>query len=164
MDFYNFLLQNLPNEPTEDSVKDQMKNARGLINYFLPVDKVPESREKFFNALLGIAAKNTTSLNIKEKIIEGIDNFFQTEQQNQLAVQWLEKGQAFVQDAQQTPIMALTLSQKRNILKGVCGQSSIQQDAKLSLLQQVLGDDKSDESVGTHMHCLAAMPDPESKK
>jgi hypothetical protein len=60
--------------------------------------------------------------------------------------------------------MALTLSQKRNLLKGICGQSSIQQDAKLSLLQQVLGDDKSDESVGTHMHCLAAFPDPESKK
>jgi len=75
MDFYNFLLQNLPHESTEDSVKDQMRNARGLINYFLPVDKVPESREKFFNALLVIASKNTTSLNIKEKIIENLDNF-----------------------------------------------------------------------------------------
>lgn len=73
-----------------------MRNARGLINYFLPVDKVPESREKFFNALLVIASKNTTSLNIKEKIIENLDNFLQTEQQNQITVQWLERGQAFM--------------------------------------------------------------------
>lgn len=73
-----------------------MRNARGLINYFLPVDKVPESREKFFNALLVIASKNTTSLNIKEKIIENLDNFLQTEQQNQMTVQWLERGQAFM--------------------------------------------------------------------
>jgi hypothetical protein len=70
-----------------------------LINYFLPVDKVPESREKFFNALLVIASKNTTSLNIKEKIIENLNNFLQTEQQNQMTVQWLERGQAFMQDA-----------------------------------------------------------------
>lgn len=52
-----------------------MKNARGLISYFLPLDKVPQSREKFFDALLLIASKNTTSMNIKEKIIENIDNF-----------------------------------------------------------------------------------------
>lgn len=79
VDFYNFLLQNLPNETTEDTVKEQMKNARGLISYFLPLDKVPQSREKMFDALLGIASKNTTSLNIKEKILENIDNFIQSE-------------------------------------------------------------------------------------
>lgn len=39
MDFFNFLQQNLPNEGHEDAVKEQMKNARGLINYFLPLDK-----------------------------------------------------------------------------------------------------------------------------
>lgn len=164
VDFYNFLLQNLPNETTEDTVKEQMKNARGLISYFLPLDKVPQSREKMFDALLGIASKNTTSLNIKEKILENLDNFIQSEQQTQLAIQWLEKNQAFMTDAQSTPIMSLTLSQKRNLLKGICGKSIVQPTAKMSLLQQVLGDDKSDESIQTHIYCIAAMPDPESKK
>jgi hypothetical protein len=44
-DYFNFLNQNIPHEETEDSVKDQLKNARGLINYFLPLDKVEKSRE-----------------------------------------------------------------------------------------------------------------------
>jgi aminopeptidase N len=74
-DFFNFLSQNLPNEQTEDTVKDQIKNARGLISFFLPLDKVDSSREKFFDALLQIASKNTTSPNIKEKIIEDLDVF-----------------------------------------------------------------------------------------
>lgn len=30
-DFFNFLLQNLPNEKSEDTMRDQMKNAKGLI-------------------------------------------------------------------------------------------------------------------------------------
>lgn len=60
--------------------------------------------------------------------------------------------------------MNLTIGQKRNLLKGLCGLSSIQQVAKLSLMQQILGDDQSDESIETRIFCLAAMPDPESKK
>lgn len=31
-------------------------------------------------------------------------------------------------------------------------------------MQQILGDDQSDESIETRIFCLAAMPDPESKK
>lgn len=85
-DFFNFLLQNLPNETTEDSVKDQIKNARGLINFFLPTDKVQKSKEMFFDALLGIASKPTTSNNIKEKIIEDLDHFLSTEWHSQLFV------------------------------------------------------------------------------
>jgi hypothetical protein len=54
-------------------MKDQMKNAKGLINYFLPLDKVAKSKEQFFDALLGIVSKTTTSANIKEKIIEDMD-------------------------------------------------------------------------------------------
>lgn len=38
IDYFNFILQNLPSEPQEDTLKDQMKNARGLINFFLPLD------------------------------------------------------------------------------------------------------------------------------
>jgi len=60
--------------------------------------------------------------------------------------------------------MNLTLSQKRNLLKGIFSISSIQQDAKFSLLQQTLGDDNSDESQETRIYCLAALPDAESKK
>jgi hypothetical protein len=59
--------------------------------------------------LLQIASKPTTSQNIKEKIIEDMDEFLTTEMQSQLVTQWLERGVAFNQDAQQTPIMNLTL-------------------------------------------------------
>jgi len=69
-----------------------------------------------------------------------------------------------VQDAHQSSLMNLTIGQKRNLLKGLCGISSVQQDAKLSLMQQILGDDQSDESIEVRIFCLAAMPDPESKK
>jgi hypothetical protein len=31
-------------------------------------------------------------------------------------------------------------------------------------MQQILGDDQSDESIEVRIFCLAAMPDPESKK
>lgn len=43
--------------------------------------------------------------------------------------------------------MNLTIAQKRNLLKGICGQSSVQQLAKINLMQQILGEDLSDESV-----------------
>lgn len=81
-----------------------------------------------------------------------------------MIVQWLEKGQAFMQDAQHTPIMNLTKSQKRNLLKGISGKSYLRQEAKMSLIQQVLGDDKSDEAQQTRIFCLASLPDAESKK
>ena len=69
-EFFNFLLKNLPNEETEDTVKYQISNAGSLISFFLPVDKQSKSREQFFEALLQIIGKPTTSQNIKEKIIE----------------------------------------------------------------------------------------------
>jgi len=97
-DFYHFLLTNLPNETVEDSVKDQMRNARGLINFFLPLDKVKESKEKFFDVLLGIASKPGTSSNIQEKVVENMDLFVATPQQSQLVLQWLEKGYVFRSD------------------------------------------------------------------
>jgi len=56
-DFFNFLLQNLPNETTEDSIKDQIHNTRGLINYFLPIEQQTKSREQFFDALMAIVSK-----------------------------------------------------------------------------------------------------------
>lgn len=56
-----------------------MKNSRGLINYFLPIDKQQKSREQFFDAMVAIAQKPTTSANIKEKIIEDLDSFIQSE-------------------------------------------------------------------------------------
>jgi hypothetical protein len=39
-----------------------------------------------------------------------MDEFLTTEMQSQLVTQWLERGVAFNQDAQQAPIMNLTLS------------------------------------------------------
>lgn len=93
-----------------------------------------------------------------------MNKFFETENHSQLMVRWLERGQAFIQDGDETVITNLTMSNKRNILKGLCSMSSVQQVAKLSLMQQILGDDKSDEAVQTRIYCLAAMPDPESKK
>lgn len=99
-DYFNFLLQNLPSEETEDTVKLQIMNTIPLISYFLPLDKQSKSREQFFESLLQIASKPSTSENIKEKIIENIDKFLETENQSQMMVQWLERGQAFLQDAQ----------------------------------------------------------------
>jgi hypothetical protein len=82
-----------------------------------------------------------------------------------MVINWLEKGQAFFMvDGKESPIMNLTIGQKRNLLKGLCSLSTVQQDAKMSLLQQTIGDDKSDESMDTRIFCLAAMPDAESKK
>jgi hypothetical protein len=108
-DYFNFLLANLPSEETEDTVKLQVRQAIHLISSFLPLDKQSKSREQFFDSLLQIAAKPSTSENIKAKIIEDIDKFLETENQSQLVVRWLERGQAFVQDGQESPVMTLTL-------------------------------------------------------
>jgi len=106
-----------------------------LINFFIPLESVKESREKFFNTLHQIASAPKTSQNIKEKMIEDMYLFLESEQQTHMLVQWLEKGQAFAQDAPNTAIMNLTLSQKRNLLKGVFSKSTIRQEAKLVLIQ-----------------------------
>lgn len=163
-EYFNFVLTNLASEDTEDTVKHEIGQASSLISFFLPIDKQSKSREQFFETLLQIASKQTTSNNIKEKIIEQIDKFIDSENHNQLVVQWLERGQAFIQDGQQTVLMNLTLGQKRNLLKGICGQPSVQHTAKINLMTQILGDSLTDENVQARIFCLSAMPDAQSKQ
>lgn len=47
---------------------------------------------------------------------------------------------------------------------GLCSSKEISFDKKQALIQQVIGDDKSDESEDAKLRCKASMPDPKIKE
>lgn len=69
-DYFNFVITNLASEETEDTLKNEVRQTSSIISYFLPIDKQSKARDQFFDTLLQIASKPSTSHNIKEKIIE----------------------------------------------------------------------------------------------
>lgn len=85
-EFFNFIVKNLPDEGNEGTLRDQMSNAGSMISYFLPIETQSKSREQFFDAMMQIAEKPSTSQNLKEKIVEDIDRFIESETQSQTVV------------------------------------------------------------------------------
>ena len=65
MEYFEFILRNLPLEKSDSSFKDALHRARGLIKLYVPQERKMECNRKMFNMLMKISSENNTSTLIK---------------------------------------------------------------------------------------------------
>lgn len=75
VEYYEFVLKNLPDETVESHINELMMNSIALVDHFLPVSRSKEAKTELFNLFLKTAANEKTSSNIKEKLIQNIYKF-----------------------------------------------------------------------------------------
>ena len=80
---------------------------------------------------------------------------------------WLQKNYVYLPTQPEKSITKLNKRQARELLKGLCpirDATLLPEKKKQDLIQQVLGDDKTDLAEEVRIYCQAASPDELAKK
>lgn len=70
-------------------------NLKSLIDYYLPVELVKETKAKMFDTLLDILNKDGIPEAVQGSLVENVFSFVTTPQQVELILQWNQKGYVF---------------------------------------------------------------------
>jgi len=101
---------------------------------------------------------------VKNPVVQNIFNFITTQDQVDLAQQWLKSGFIHTPKEPTKSLNELLPNDKRMILKTLCRSTKISTDTKKELMEKVLKDDKSDIARRTRLTCEAASATLENKE
>lgn len=134
----------------------------GLVNSYLPMNKVNECKTQLFDCLLDMLTKGPEP-SVKNPIVQNIFNFICSKEQIQLAQSWIDSGFIHTSTDTNTSLNELTPADKRKILKTLCQSTQIATETKQAVIEKVLGDDKSDVAKKTRLGCEACFATKENK-
>jgi hypothetical protein len=118
-----------------------------------------------FETLVYLVERDDIHISTKIPIVDSLFSFIQTQDQLNLAHQWLDCGFIFRHDAPEKHFFDLGLKHKYSILKKIFEDPDYMPEAqKLELLEVVVGDNKSDIAKNTRFACHAILPKAETKE
>lgn len=162
--YFDMLLANLPHETSEQAFVFGLDKSHQLTDLYLPLDRANSSKELLFNTFLELVARKDIPENLRATIIKFTPQHIHSEESISLVQGWLERGYIYLPGKPEERIVALNKRQGRELLKGLCPVRVLTPERKMSLMEKVLGSDKTDLAEETRVYCHAAMPDQEAKK
>lgn len=81
-----------------------------------------------------------------------------------MCVEWLKDGNVRHMTDSETILYSLKQSHKNTILIKAFKFPGMDKEAKMKLLEEILGDEKSDLAINTRLTCLAGLPDANVKE
>ena len=132
-------------------------NLRVLISYYSPREIVSEKQDVLFKTLLALLGKEGVT---KDPIVDQIFGFVRSEENLRASIEWLRQSKITV-DGQE--LYELKQNHKLSIVKTAFKASCLSLEEKQELLNQTLGDDRSDLSENCRATCESSLPDPEIK-
>ena len=137
-------------------------NLSSLIYYYIPTNQILEKKKVMFDILLGLLAKPEIDENTKVPIVDSLFAFLSDIEHLKLAQTWLQEG-SIRATVGGPDLYSLSKRNKNSILVKLFEEPSISIELKSQLLEQTLGDDKSDLAQNTRDTCFAITADPANK-
>jgi inorganic triphosphatase YgiF len=97
VEYFNFIISQVPNEQSQGVVLDVLKSLQTDIDLFLPVSKVHDARKAQFNTLLKMMIKENNK-EMKDILASHLFAAIQLDEHVLQAQQWLNKNQIFLTD------------------------------------------------------------------
>ena len=159
LQYIDFVEKNLIHESVEQIITLGLMNLSTLISRYIPTSLIAENKNKIFRTLLHLI-QNRKDLPL-DPLVDQIFTFVGGNQENlTLVKEWAQAGW-ITRDADK--IYELQKKHKFTILTHVFRQPDLPLDAKMTMLNETMGDDKTDLAVNARAKCMAALPDAESK-
>lgn len=155
--YVEFVQKQLPHENIDIIIDVALMNLRVLIANYIPVEEVAEKKNVMFGTLLTLMTKEGVP---KDSIVDQLFGFLSSEDNLRMAVEWLKQCKITL-DGQD--IFNLLPKHKHTILRVIFKSRIFDLETKMALLEETLGDDKSDLASNCRTSCLAGLPDPEVK-
>ena len=162
LQYFDFVIKQLPQETVEQSIVATLTNLTVLAKYYIPEDSVRTCQEKMFTTLLDLLARDIPD-SIKSPVVDNIFGFISHEDHVALALKWVDCGFVHPAAAADQSLFSLSKSHKHQIVTRLHKSLVLSQEAKNALLEQVIGDDKSDLARNTRLTCQAATPTEDAK-
>jgi len=157
--YAEFVVNNLPNEPVEQTINVALMNLRTLIANYIPAAKKVEHQAKIFKILLELLQKSDDSIP-KTAIVDQLFSFISDSAQLEQCKQWMEAGEISFSESK----IALSKSQRYTILyKLFQSSSAFTKDQKVEMMEKLMSGDKTDVAVNHRHMCMAALPEAEVK-
>jgi len=143
LQYFDFVVKQLPQETVEQAITSTLMNLNTLIQYYIPEDSVKTCQEKMFETLLDLLGKDIPD-SIKNPVVDNIFGFISRKDHVDLAMKWNQSG--FIHSATDANknLFDLQSTHKHSIVKKLHKSVHLSQDTKNAMLEQVIGDDKSD--------------------
>jgi len=140
-------------------------NLSSLVSFYIPTHFVVEKRKIMFDVLLGLLGNEAIDAQTKIPIVDNLFGFLSDQDHLKSALEWMQDGHIFVlKGGERHQVFKLGQKHKYSILKKMFEEPTMPTEAKKSMMDNIIGEDKSDIAENTRETCLALIPSAESKE
>ena len=161
LQYIDFVEKNLIHESVEQIITLGLMNLSTLISRYIPTSLIAENKNKIFKTLLHLI-QNRKDLPL-DPLVDQIFTFVGNNGENFALIKEWAKAGWITSTGSDNKIYELQKKHKFTILTHVFRHPEVALDAKMSMLNETMGDDKTDLAVNARAKCMAALPDAESK-
>mmetsp|Transcript_16240 Transcript_16240/g.15625 ORF Transcript_16240/g.15625 Transcript_16240/m.15625 type:complete len:120 (+) Transcript_16240:1902-2261(+) len=112
LQFFNFVVKQLPHETIEQIIAVALMNLGGLINYYIPEDQIPEKKRIMFELLVTLLSREGLETALKSPIVDNIFGFIVAPEHVQLSLKWLETQKIFKAGEENSTLYELNKKQQ----------------------------------------------------
>jgi aminopeptidase N len=164
LQYFDFVVKQIPYETVDQIIQAALMNLSSLVSFYIPTHMVVEKRKIMFDVLLGLLANEAIDAQTKIPIVDNLFGFLSDKDHLNIAMDWMQGGHIFtLKGGERQQVFKLGQKHKYSILKKMFEEPSMPTEVKTSIMDTIIGEDKSDIAENTRETCLALIPSAESK-
>lgn len=106
MQYFNFVVKQLPNETSQQIISGSLMYLSLLIGNYIPPEMIGQCREQMFGTLMETLAK-TTDQSLIAPMVDQMFSFISSEESVKLALSWVEKEYVHTSESPDVKIQEL---------------------------------------------------------
>lgn len=131
--YFQFVVKQLPHEPSQQIVGEAIKLLAELIDNYIPPSLISDCTEKMFDLLMALLQKGNEDLTVP--VADKIFDFISGKDSVNLALSWIDKGFIHTADAPEEKVFKLNESNMRSIGETLFKTSYLSTERKMQLLE-----------------------------
>ena len=142
-------------------------NIPAIIKSYIPVDRYEQEYHELFEMVLQellVSGKFATNASTMHLLVETAINYARNEEHIQMIKSWLEQGYATDKSGHRINGTEISMKHKHLIVRRVFTSTTVDEQEKHVMLQDIEGQDQSDWMEKTRYFCQAALPTMECKE
>jgi aminopeptidase N len=163
LQYFYFVIKQLPKETVEQSITSTLMNLASLINNYIPIENVADCKDQMFETLY-MMLKSGIPDGVKSPVVDSIFSFISKKENVALAIEWSDAGFIFSASEPSISLFDLKMSHKLSILKVVYASLHYSLEFKQKLSDKIINGDVSDLCKLANLTCIASLPDAKVKE
>lgn len=161
--YFEYIKNNIQNEEQKLLIETVLTTAALLLSSYVPDSSFETVCKDMFETIYEMIC-NEKRKDLLPVLTSSLFKFLHTDDHTNWAIDWLKKGSICDKHGNKIEGWELNKSHKHAIVVEAHSKRSIDADEKQKLLDEVIGDDKSDVATNLKLACKASIPDKESKE